>query len=146
MPICPECKAEIDRLNAFAKEESKYEVYLEKFVGVPGGPFKDDSYSLGYDYQQAVSGSVTGTDFMCPECEQSIYLIEDEDTQPELVIRFLKGEVFPCNSLCIHYVKKECITEVLPLCDKPDDYKEVGDVIDNLMNQRDDDVTPEEAA
>jgi predicted RNA-binding Zn-ribbon protein involved in translation (DUF1610 family) len=84
MPVCPECGKQIDELNAFAKEESKYTVVLETF--------DDGSHSLNYDYQQCVGGSTSGTDFMCPKCEQSLFLIEDEDTQPEEVINFLRGK------------------------------------------------------
>lgn len=82
MPICPECGKEIDCLNAYAKEESLYIVCLETF---------ETRDSLNYDYQQCVEGSTTGTDFMCPECEESLFLIEDDNTQPEEVISFLQG-------------------------------------------------------
>ncbi len=42
-------------------------------------------------------------------------------------------KVFDCDSLCIRYIKKECITEREDeLCDQPDMYREVGDVADAL--------------
>jgi len=38
-----------------------------------------------------------------------------------------------CDELCIRYVRKECITmRKDDICDEPDMYREVGDVIDAL--------------
>ena len=45
---------------------------------------------------------------------------------------------YKCDSLCIRYMNKECITEEDEgegLCDQPDMYREVGDVADAL-NER----------
>lgn len=38
-----------------------------------------------------------------------------------------------CDELCIRYVDKECITKRKDdICDQPDMYREVGDMIDAL--------------
>ena len=42
---------------------------------------------------------------------------------------------YKCDSLCIHYVNRDCITEENEgegLCDQPDKYREVGDFADAL--------------
>ena len=41
---------------------------------------------------------------------------------------------YKCDSLCIHYMDKDCITEdeKTGLCDRPDEYREVGDVADAM--------------
>ena len=40
---------------------------------------------------------------------------------------------YKCDSLCIHYMEKDCHTEdENGMCDQPDKYREVGDVADAL--------------
>lgn len=43
---------------------------------------------------------------------------------------------YKCDSLCIRYMLKECITEdeKYHMCDQPDMYREIGDVIDTLRD------------
>ena len=44
--------------------------------------------------------------------------------------------VYKCDSLCIHYINKECVTfSVDGNCDHPDKYREVGDVADALKDE-----------
>lgn len=46
---------------------------------------------------------------------------------------------YTCDHLCIHYMEKECITERADLiCDQPDMYREIGDVIDRLKEEAED--------
>ena len=88
-PGCPKCGALITTLNAYAKEESHYIVYLDS------AKFAPDLDSLGYDYQQCVEGSATHTDFHCPKCEAVLFSSE-ADTQPQEVIDFLrKASIVP---------------------------------------------------
>ncbi len=99
-PGCPKCGALITTLNAYAKEESHYIVYLDS------AKFDPDLDSLGYDYQQCVEGSTTHTDFKCPKCEATLFSSKVptgpwtgtswSDTQPQDVIDFLrKANVIP---------------------------------------------------
>jgi len=40
-----------------------------------------------------------------------------------------------CDSPCIHHVNKDCITEDEDgLCDRPDEYKEIGDVTEEVLS------------
>ena len=52
-------------------------------------------------------------------------------------LRPLTHQVFKCDSLCIHYMEKDCHTEdkKTGLCDRPDEYREVGDVADALNDE-----------
>lgn len=46
-------------------------------------------------------------------------------------------ERYKCDSLCIHYMNRDCITEEDEgegLCDQPEKYKEIGDVADALVD------------
>jgi len=79
VPTCPKCGKELTVLEAFAKEESKYEVYYNR-----GG-------TLGYDYQECVEGSTQHTDFCCPYCH-AVLFTSDDTTQPQDVIDFLREE------------------------------------------------------
>jgi len=89
-PGCPKCGAMITTLNAYAKEESHYIVYLDS------AKFDPDLDSLGYDYQQCVEGSTTSTIFNCPKCDATLFNIQGTSTQPEDVIDFLrKANVVP---------------------------------------------------
>ena len=88
-PGCPKCGTIVTELNAYAKEESYYRVYLD------GAKFDPDLDSLGYDYQQCVEGSTTKTNFNCPKCEATLFSSET-DTQPQEVIDFLrKADAIP---------------------------------------------------
>lgn len=189
MPICPECKEDIDHLVAFVKETNRYRIDLEScpknipthlrgmanacLMGGPktdgnrtkmhgsfcsyleeGGGYKEvapglsilstrecklgagDYQGLRWEFDQAVESSVTHTDFDCPECDGTIFTFEDEDDYAA-VEAFLKGRLYTCDELCIHYTTKECITqEGWTLCNKPDKYKEIGDVADSLAEDR----------
>ncbi len=40
-----------------------------------------------------------------------------------------------CDSPCIHHVNKDCITEDEDgLCDRPDEYKEIDDVAEEVLS------------
>lgn len=42
---------------------------------------------------------------------------------------------YKCDSSCIHHVNKDCITEDEDgLCDRPDEYKEIGDVAEEVLS------------
>uniref|UniRef100_A0A6M3M3M9 Uncharacterized protein n=1 Tax=viral metagenome TaxID=1070528 RepID=A0A6M3M3M9_9ZZZZ len=52
-------------------------------------------------------------------------------------LRPLTG-IYKCDSLCIHYMNKDCITEENEgdgNCDRPDEYREVGDLADALNDE-----------
>ena len=43
-----------------------------------------------------------------------------------------------CDSLCVRFQDKECITgRPDEMCDQPDMYREIGDLIDSLMDRAD---------
>ena len=176
MPICPECKEDIDHLVAF-KETNRYRIDLEScpknipvelrgkanycLAGGPGGSFCSYLEEGGYkevapglsvlqprgckldgDYQglswgrsEAMEGSATQTDFDCPECEGIVFTFEDEEDYAA-VEAFMKGNLYTCDSICIHYTTQDCITqEGWILCNKPDKYREVGDLADSLAEE-----------
>uniref|UniRef100_A0A6M3LXG9 Uncharacterized protein n=1 Tax=viral metagenome TaxID=1070528 RepID=A0A6M3LXG9_9ZZZZ len=155
MPTCPKCKEDIDHLHAFVKETVKYEIWPESKLY----PDKPDP-GLNWGRPEPVEGSEVLTEFCCPECGKAIFedrsrvppcpvcgakdsrLVEELGTLyiEELVEKFLEGKLYPCDSLCIHHIDKECEGTEGPLCVRPDNYKEIGDVTDNLMNQRDEDA------
>uniref|UniRef100_A0A6M3LX35 Uncharacterized protein n=1 Tax=viral metagenome TaxID=1070528 RepID=A0A6M3LX35_9ZZZZ len=88
-PGCPKCGALITTLKAYAREESFYRVYLDS------AKFDPELDTIGYDYQQCVEGSTTHTDFICPNCGETLFSSE-ADTQPQEVIDFLrKANVIP---------------------------------------------------
>jgi len=82
-PECPKCGAKITTLDAYAREESYYVVYLDS------AKFDPELDSLGYDYQQCVEGTTTHTDFECPQCKEVLFTAKG-DTQPQEVIDFLR--------------------------------------------------------
>ncbi|TSA55984.1 hypothetical protein D4R42_04510 [bacterium] len=46
---------------------------------------------------------------------------------------------FTCDALCVHFMKKECITERDDgMCDQLHDYKEIGDLADRLKDEAED--------
>lgn len=48
----------------------------------------------------------------------------------------MSEQVFKCDSLCVHYQKRTCHTmEEDGLCDEPYNYKEIGTVIDNMLDR-----------
>ena len=52
----------------------------------------------------------------------------------QVICVYPKGR-YKCDSLCIRYVEKECITEREDgKCDQPDMYREVGDIADALVD------------
>jgi len=47
-------------------------------------------------------------------------------------------KIYKCDSLCIRYMNKDCITEDENgdgNCDRPDEYREVGDLADALNDE-----------
>lgn len=50
-------------------------------------------------------------------------------------------KIYKCDALCIRYMNKDCITEDEDgdgNCDRPDEYREVGDVADSLKQEHED--------
>ena len=46
---------------------------------------------------------------------------------------------YTCDHLCVRYMERECVTERDDeICDQPDMYREIGDVIDNLKEAAED--------
>jgi len=95
-----------------------------------------DYQGLNWGSLESMEGSATHMDFDCSKCEHTIFTFEGEEDYTA-VEEFLKGSLYTCDSLCIHYTTKECITqEGWTFCNKPDKYKEVGDVADSLAEER----------
>lgn len=91
-----------------------------------------DYVGLRWYFDQAMEGSATRTDFDCPKCDHNIFTFEGDDSYYTAVEEFLKGKLYTCDELCIRYTTKECVTqEGWTFCNKPDKYKEVGDLADS---------------
>jgi hypothetical protein len=80
MPKCPECKREIDTLNAFSTEVNKQEVMLNK-----------DGKTLDWSETETVESSCTKTEWECPFCEATLFTTGGSP-YPEEVVNFLKGK------------------------------------------------------
>lgn len=80
MAKCPECGAEIDYLKAFCYEQNRYYVNMEGNV-------------LDYSHSEAVESSCTRTDFECPECDATLFKVDNGESQPKEVIDFLKADL-----------------------------------------------------
>ena len=53
---------------------------------------------------------------------------------------FKEKKRYKCDHLCIRFMEKECCTEREDgMCDQPDMYREIGDVIDALNDEEEGD-------
>ena len=83
IPSCPHCGDKILELNAFVLEENKYTVEAVEYN--KGSP------ALDYSTSRVVESSVKKTDFECPSCSKTIFTDRDGESQPRIVIDFLRG-------------------------------------------------------
>jgi len=68
----------------------------------------------------------------CEKCPSFFGVYTNLEGKRAVTCIYPNEEKYRCDALCIHYFKKECITENEPFCDQSDKYREVGDVADAL--------------
>ena len=90
IPKCPHCGDEILELNAFVLEENKYTVEVVEMGHALGRRVKDRP-KLDWSTSEVVESSSEKTDFECPSCEETIFTDRDGNSQPPIVIDFLRG-------------------------------------------------------
>ncbi|MCK4697000.1 MAG: hypothetical protein KAT53_01695, partial [Dehalococcoidia bacterium] len=78
IPRCPHCNDDITELDAFVLEENKYTVEL----------IRD---SLQWSTSDVVESSAVRTVYNCPGCEETLFTVRGGDSDPRIVIDFLKG-------------------------------------------------------
>ncbi|KKN05109.1 hypothetical protein LCGC14_1090640 [marine sediment metagenome] len=83
IPRCPHCGDEILELNAFVLEENKYTVEAVELV--------KDMPKLDWSTSEVIESSSEKTDYECPSCEETIFTERNGDSQPPIVIDFLRG-------------------------------------------------------
>ncbi len=83
IPRCPHCGDKILELTAFVLEENKYTVKAVELV--------KDKPALDYSVSSVVESSELKTDFECPSCAEKIFTDRDGNSQPPIVIDFLRG-------------------------------------------------------
>lgn len=86
---CPKCKGDIDYLNAFCFEQNKYRVSLTDSF------HETRPVTLDWSTSEVIESSATKTEFTCPECEEVIFTVGGGDSNPQVVIDFLKGAILP---------------------------------------------------
>ena len=83
IPRCPHCRDEILELTAFVLEENKYTVEAVELV--------KDMPKLDWSTSEVIESSSEKTDYECPSCEETIFTERNGDSQPPIVIDFLRG-------------------------------------------------------
>ena len=78
IPRCPHCNDDVAELDAFVLEENKYTVQLV-----------DDR--LDWSTSDVVESSAVRTIYNCPNCEETLFTVRGGDSDPRVVIDFLKG-------------------------------------------------------
>ena len=80
IPRCPHCNDNITELDAFVLEENKYTVELHA-----------KSSSLDWSTSDVVESTAIRTVYNCPNCEETLFTVRSGDSDPRIVIDFLKG-------------------------------------------------------
>ena len=83
IPRCPHCNDDALALDAFVLEENKYIIELVEYN--KGSP------ALDYSPSDVMEGTMVRTVFNCHSCEEEIFTVRGEDSQPQVVIDFFKG-------------------------------------------------------
>ena len=83
MPRCPHCNDDVGQLNAFVLEENKYTVEVVEYI--KGKP------ALDYGTSRVIELTAVKTDFACQNCEEIIFTVRGGDSDPQVVIDFLRG-------------------------------------------------------
>lgn len=78
IPRCPHCNDNVTELYAFVLEENKYTVDL----------IRD---SLQWSTSEVVDSSAVRTVYNCPNCQETLLTVRGGDSDPRVVIDFLKG-------------------------------------------------------
>jgi len=78
IPRCPHCNDDVAELDAFVLEENKYTVQLV-----------DDR--LDWSTSESVESSAVRTVYNCRNCEETLFTVRGGDSEPRVVIDFLKG-------------------------------------------------------
>jgi len=78
IPRCPHCNDDITELDAFVLEENKYTVELIKNL-------------LQWSTSDVVESSAVRTVYNCPNCEETLFTVRVGDSNPRVVIDFLRG-------------------------------------------------------
>ncbi len=80
IPRCPHCGDEIMELNAFVLEENGYTVELASLRS-----------SLQWSTSEVIESTAIKTVYKCPNCEETLFEVRSGESDPQVVIDFLKG-------------------------------------------------------
>ena len=83
IPRCPHCNDDVGQLNAFVLEENKYTVEVVEYI--KGKP------ALDYGTSSVIELTAVKTDFACQNCEEIIFTVRGGNSDPQVVIDFLRG-------------------------------------------------------
>lgn len=83
IPRCPHCNDDITELDAFVLEENKYTVEVVEYV--------EGSPRLDWSTSEPVESTAVRTVYNCPGCEETLFTVRSGDSEPRIVIDFLKG-------------------------------------------------------
>jgi len=84
IPRCPHCNDDVTELDAFVLEENKYTVQLLD----EGSPQLD---RLDWSTSEPVESTAVRTVYNCPNCEETLFTVRSGESNPRVVIDFLKG-------------------------------------------------------
>ena len=81
IPSCPHCNDDVTELDAFVLEENKYTVQL----------VDKDSPRLDWSTSVVMESTAIRTVYNCRNCEETLFTVRGGDSDPRVVIDFLKG-------------------------------------------------------
>ena len=80
IPRCPHCGDEVLELDAFVLEENGYTVELASLRS-----------SLQWSISEVIESTAIRTVYKCPNCEETLFEVRSGESDPQVVIDFLKG-------------------------------------------------------